>query len=190
MSLFSQQTLSTQCVTTSVALADIKQCLLTQLLAQVGGAPSPLEMTRPARRGSDDRALAPPSSPANIGAHMITCAALLACQKLTFMPARRPYLSREGSSAKFSLDGTRTTNMPQFICQAIIQMECTMHVWSKVLTTVSKCNAAHRPSSYKLLVTWRGLFSGRAPPWCCLSVPPRSCLQTTHAQILTCSSCL
>ena len=40
-----------------------------------------------------------------------------------------------------------------------------------------------------LLVTWRGLFVGRALPWCCRSVPPRSCLQTTHAQVLAGSAC-
>ena len=95
------------------------------------------------------------------------------------MPARRPYLSLEGSSAKFSLDGTRTTNMPQSICQAIIQIECTMHVWSKVLTGVSdKHRYTQAVKIKKLLATWLGLFASRAPPWCCRSVPPHFCLQT------------
>ena len=112
------------------------------------------------------------------------------CYDFAFMPARRPYLSREGSSAKFSLDGTRTTNMPQSICQAIIQMECTMHVWSKVLTVLSDKHRYTQAIKIKrLLATWRVLFASRAPPWCCQSVPPHFCLQTKSAHKLTCSTC-
>lgn len=87
ISSFSQKILSTPCVATSVALADIKHCLSPQLLAQVGGAPSPLETTRPARRRNDDRALAPLSLPANINEHILTCAVQLALAK-SYLHAR------------------------------------------------------------------------------------------------------
>ena len=46
---------------------------------------------------------------------------------------KRPYRSLDGSSARFTFEGTRSTTMCMPSSSALNQMECTTHVWSKHL---------------------------------------------------------
>ena len=59
------------------------------------------------------------------------CACVMTC--VTPKLASRLCRSLEGSSDKFSLEGTLTIVASHFICHSIIQMECVTQVWSNDL---------------------------------------------------------